>query len=143
MPLQVPSLPQVAAPPSGHWFSGSWPDGTLVQVPGVPESPHDWQRPVQVVWQQKPCAQCAELHSVSPPQAAPIGLRPQLLTLQTFGDAQSAAVEQVVLHAFVPHANGAQLVDVAVWQVPVPLKVRAGVNVVPEQVGPTHCVPAA
>jgi hypothetical protein len=69
-------------------------------------------------------------------------LRPQLLPLQTLGDAQSAAVAQVVLQALVPQANGAQLDDVAVWQIPVPLHVRAGVNVVPEQVGATHCVPA-
>ena len=136
-------MPQVAAPPSVHWFSGSWPAGTLVHVPGVPDSPHDWQRPVQVVWQQTPCAQCAELHSVSPPQAAPIGFKPQLPPLQTFGDAQSALVEQVVLQAPVPQANGAQLDDVAVWQVPVPLQVRAGVKVVPEQAAATHCEPAA
>jgi hypothetical protein len=86
----------------------------LVQVPGVPASAHDWQLPVQVVWQQTPCAQWAELHSVSPPQAAPIGLRPQLLPLQVLGDAQSALVEQVVLQTPVPQAYGAQLDDVAV-----------------------------
>jgi hypothetical protein len=82
------------------------------------------------------------LHSVSPPHVAPIGLRPQLPVLQTLGDAQSAAVEHDTLHAPVPHAYGAQLDEVAVWQVPVPLHVRAGVNVVPEHAAATHCVPA-
>jgi len=142
IPSHVPSRAHVPDPSSGHWASGSWPLGTLVHVPGVPESAHDWQRPVQVVWQQTPCAQWAELHSVSPPQVAPIGLRPQLPPLQVLGDAQSADVEQVVLQAFVPHANGVQLDEVAVWQMPLPLQVRAGVNVVPEQVAATHWVPA-
>jgi hypothetical protein len=142
MPSQVPSVPQVAAVTSVHWFSGSWPLGTFVQVPTVPEIAQDRQVPVQVVVQQTPWAQLPELHSVSPPHAAPIGLRPQLFPLHTFGDAQSAAVAQVVLQAAVPHAKGAQLDDVAVWQMPVPLQVRAGVNVVPVQVAPAHCVPA-
>jgi hypothetical protein len=31
--------------------------------------------------------------------------------------------------------------DDTVWQVPVPLQVRAGVNVDPEQVAATHTVP--
>jgi hypothetical protein len=141
-PSHEPSRAQVPAPSSGHWASGSWPAGTLEQVPGVPASAHDWQVPVQVVAQQTPCAQWAELHSVSPPHAAPIGFRPQLPLLQVFGDAQSVFVEQVVLHAPVPHAKGAQLDDVAVWQVPVPLQVLAGVKLVPEQVAATHCVPA-
>jgi hypothetical protein len=104
MPSHVPSRAHVPAPSSGHWASGSWPLGTLVHVPGVPARAHDWQVPVHVVMQQTPCAQWAELHSVSPPQAAPIGFRPQLPLLQVLGDAQSVFVEQVVLHAPVPHA---------------------------------------
>ena len=141
-PLQVPSLPQVAAPASVHWFSGSAPLGTLVQAPGVPASAQDRQVPVQAVPQQMPCSQKPELHSPAPPQAAPIGFRPQLLVLQTLGDAQSVAVEHVVLHAPVPQAYGAQLDVVAAWQVPVPLQLRAFVNVVPVHVAAAHCVPA-
>jgi hypothetical protein len=34
-------------------------------------------------------------------------------------------------------------VGVTVWQVPVPLQVRAGVNVVPEQVEATQVAPTA
>jgi len=140
--LQVPSLPQVAAPASVHWFSGSAPLGTLVQVPGVPASAHDRQVPVQAPPQQTPCSQNPELHWAGAVQVAPIGSRPQLVPVQVLGDAQSAVVAQVVLQAALPHANGAQLDDVAVWQMPAPLHVRAGVNVVPEQVAATHSVPA-
>ena len=141
-PLQGPSLPQVAAPASVHWFSGSAPLGTLVQAPGVPARAQDWQVPVQAVAQQIPCSQKPELHSPAAAQVAPIGLRPQLPLLQTLGDAQSAAVVQVVLHAPVAAGVGRAADVVAVWQVPVPLQVRAGVNVVPVQVAAAHCVPA-
>jgi hypothetical protein len=103
-PLQVPSVPQVAAVASVHWFSGSAPLGTLVHAPGVPTSAHDRQVPVQAVAQQIPCSQKAELHSPAPPQAAPSGLRPQLPVLHTLGDAQSVLVVQVILHAPVPQA---------------------------------------
>jgi hypothetical protein len=103
-PLQVPSLPQAAAPPSVHWFSGSWPLGTLVHVPRVPAMPHDLHVPVQEPPQQKPCSQNPELHCAGAVQAAPIGSRPQLVPLHVLGDAQSAVVEHVVLHAVVPHA---------------------------------------
>ena len=142
-PSQVPSSPQVAAPPSVHWPSGSCPLGTLLHEPTVPAIAHERQVPVQVVAQQTPCAQIPMLHSAFPPQAAPIGLRPQLLPLQVLGDAQSALVVQVVRQAPLPHANGAQPDESTVWQVPVPLHVRAGVNVVPEQVAAMQVVPAA
>ena len=99
--------------------------------------------PVQADAQQTPCSQKPELHSAAPPQAALIGFRPQLPLLQLLGDAQSALVVQVVRHAADPHAKGAQLDDVVVWQVPVPLQVRAGVNVEPLHVAATHVVPAA
>jgi hypothetical protein len=51
-PLQSPSVLQVAAPASAHWPSGSWPAGTLVQVPSEPAIAHDWQVPAQAVPQQ-------------------------------------------------------------------------------------------
>ena len=35
-PLQNPSVPQLAAPESAHWLSGSAPAGTGVQTPRVP-----------------------------------------------------------------------------------------------------------
>jgi hypothetical protein len=46
------------------------------------------------------------------------------------------------LHAFDAHTYGVQLVDVTVWQVPVPLQVRAGVPIVVlAQAGATQIVP--
>ena len=105
MPLQVPSLPQPAAPASVHWFSGSAPLGTLVQVPSVPATAHDRHVPVQAPMQQKPCSQKPVLHWAGAVQATPTGSRPQLVPEQVFGDAQSAVVPQVVRQApLVPQA---------------------------------------
>jgi hypothetical protein len=95
LPSQVPSVPQVAAPASVHWFNGSWPAGTVEQVPPVPVRAHDRQVPVQAVLQQTPCAQKPLLHSVPPAHAAPSGLSPQLDAVQTFPLVQSALVVQV------------------------------------------------
>ena len=50
-------MPQVEAPASVHWPIGSWPAGTLLQVPAVAASAHDWQVPVQVPLQQIPSTQ--------------------------------------------------------------------------------------
>jgi hypothetical protein len=135
-------VPQAAAPLSVHWFSGSCPAGTFVQVPTVPLSAHDWQVPAQAALQQKPWAQKLEAHSVPAAQAVPMAFLPQVPPLQTLGDAQSALLVQVVLHAPVPQANGSHADVVAAWQVPVPLQVRAEVSVVPVQLGPAHCTPA-
>jgi hypothetical protein len=102
--LQKPSVPQVEAPASLHWPSGSAPAGTLVQAPSVPGFAHDMQVPVQVVAQQIPWAQIPELQSVASVQVAPSGALPQLVPVQTLGEAQSAVVPQVVLQAPVPQA---------------------------------------
>jgi hypothetical protein len=143
MPLQAPSLPHVVGSVIGHWPSGSAPLGTLLHVPRLPATAQDRQVPVQGPSQQIPCAQLPELHSAFPAQVAPIGFRPQLVPLQVLGGAQSALVEQVSRQAPLPQANGAHGVVVAIWQVPVPLHVRADVSVVPVHVAATHCVPAA
>jgi hypothetical protein len=119
------------------------PLGTLVHAPTVPATAQERQVPVHAVSQQTPCAQFPELHSAAPAHAAPIGFSPQLPVLQELGELQSAVVEQVVLHAPVPQAYGAQIDEVTVWQVPVPLQVRAGVNVDPLQAAATQVVPAA
>ena len=104
-PLQKPSLPQVAMPPSVHWPRGSMPFGTFEHVPSVPATAHERHVPVQVVRQQTPCSQRPELHWAGAVQVAPGGSRPQLPLLHVFGDAQSAVVPQVMRHAPpVPHA---------------------------------------
>jgi hypothetical protein len=75
LPLQVPSLPQVAAPWSLHVPVGSRPfAGTGVQVPALPGRPHEKQLAVQAVRQQTPWAQKPEVQSVFLAQTAP-GIR--------------------------------------------------------------------
>jgi hypothetical protein len=75
--------------------------------------------------------------------ALPMASLPQLFPTHELGEAQSAVVLHVVLHAVAAQPYGAHDDVVAVWHTPLPLQVRAGVNVVPVQVGPAHWVPAA
>ena len=103
MPSQVPSVPQLDAPWSLHWFNGSCPAGTVEQVPPVPVSEHDMQLPVHAVLQQTPCAQNPLLHSLPAMQAAPSGLRPQLDAVQTLPLVQSVDVVQLAWHIPLPH----------------------------------------
>jgi hypothetical protein len=102
LPLQKPSVPQLAAPMSAHWFKGSCPAGTALQVPTVPASAQERQVPAQAVAQQTPSSQNVELHSAAEPQAAPIGFLPQLMAIQVLGDVQSVDAEQLVRQALVP-----------------------------------------
>ncbi len=76
MPLQDPSVPQVVAPLSVHWSSGSSPAGTAVQAPALPVSAHDWHVPVQSVAQQTPCAQIPEAHEEGSVQGVPFAAPP-------------------------------------------------------------------
>jgi hypothetical protein len=79
-------------------MSGSWPAGTLVQVPSLWGIAHDLQVPVHAVVQHAPCEQMPELHSALAPQLAPSGFLPQLPAMQELGAVQSASVLHVVLH---------------------------------------------
>ena len=127
-----------------HWLNGSTPAATDAQVPVVPARAHERQIPTQAVAQQTPCSQKPELHSAAAPQAALIGFLPQLPDRQVFGLVHSADVVHVVRHAApVPQVNGSHDDSDVVWQVPVPLHVRAGENVEPVHDAPTHTVPAA
>ena len=120
-------MPQLGAPMSAHWLNGSTPAATAAQVPTVPVSAHDRQIPTHAVAQQTPCSQKPALHSAAAPQAAPTGFFPQLPPMQVFGLVQSAFVAQVVRQAPpVPQTNGSHDDGDVVWQVPVPLQVRAG-----------------
>jgi hypothetical protein len=141
--LQVPSVPQLAAPASVHWLSGSAPLCTLVQVPSVPASAHDLQVAVQAAEQQIPWAQTPLEQSVLAVQVAPFGRLVQTPPEQTLGATQSVSTVQVVLQAPLSQVKGSHAEVVAVWQVPVPLQVRAGVSVEPVQVAAAHEVPAA
>src|SRR5262245_2417837 len=97
VPLQKPSVPQLPVPWSLHWLSGSVPVGTFVQVPCVPVSPQDWQVPVHVVAQQKPCSHRLVMHSLAAAQAVPVGFFVHTPATQTLGAAQSALTVHDVL----------------------------------------------
>jgi hypothetical protein len=90
-------VPQVVAPLSVHWLSGSVPTGASVQVPRLPASAHDRQVPVQLEPQQTPCWQRPDAHSAAAVQAWPSGFFEHWPALQTLGAAQSLSDEQVVL----------------------------------------------
>lgn len=134
---------QLAAPRSAHWLSGSWPEGTVEQVPPVPVSAHDMQFPVQAVWQQTPCAQMPLPQSVPAVQAAPSGFLPQLPPLQTFPAEQSALVEQLARQLVPPHTYGMQVWFVPAVQLPMPSQRPASVSVDPAQVWLLHALPGA
>jgi hypothetical protein len=95
-PSQRPSVPQLIAPLSAHWPSGSSPAATSVQVPAEPASAHERQAPMHPDRQQTPCSQKPLAHSVVDAQAVPFVFLPQLPPLQTLGATQSALVAQVV-----------------------------------------------
>jgi hypothetical protein len=95
-PSQAPSLPQLPAPLSSHWFSGSAPTPTNAQVPALPASAHDRHVPVQLELQQTPCWQSPEAHSTPPVQAVPSGFLVHWPVLQMLGAVHSASAEQPV-----------------------------------------------
>jgi|SRR6516165_3886545 hypothetical protein len=143
-PLQNPSVPQLAAPESAHWFSGSAPAGTGVQTPCVPASPHDMQVPVQGPAQQYPCWHEPEAHSALAPQATPLTFFEQMVPLQTFPVLQSPFTAHELLHCpLVPQAYGSHGTCMPGVHAPAPSQRPASVDVVPEQAGCTHWVPDA
>ena len=139
----MPSVLQLDAPRSAHWLSGSWPAGTLVQVPTVPASAQDWQVPPHAVPQQTPWAQNPDTHSPPAPHETPVAFLAQLPPMQVNGATQSASTVQVARHAAPLHMYGSHVDVAAAWQVPVPLHDRDDVRVEPVHVAAAHCVPAA
>jgi len=95
-PSQVPSVPQLGAPLSVHWPSGSWPTGTSVQVPALPDRAQERQVPVQLELQHTPCWHRPESHSAAPPHTAPSGFFEHTPPLHTLGETQSVFEPQVV-----------------------------------------------
>ncbi len=137
-------MPQVDAPLSAHWPSGSCPAGTSTHVPAVPVIPHDRQAPVHAVRQQVPCSQKPLAHSAVVVHIAPFGFLPQLPPVQTLGATQSVSAVQLTRQLPLgPQLYAPQLAAVAVPHVPAPSQVRAGVNDVPVQVDAAHVVPLA
>jgi hypothetical protein len=110
----------------------------------VPGSAHERQVPVQLLRQQTPCWQRPEAHSAPAAQVSPGCFRVQVPPRQTLGDTQSVSAPQVVRHwPEAPHWKGAHDAEVAAWQTPAPLQVRADVCVDMLQVAPAQVVPAA
>jgi len=104
-PLHDPSVPQVFAPESAHWFSGSVLAGMAVQTPRFPVRAQDVQIPVQEPAQQTPCWQEADAHSALAAQSAPLTFLPQIVPLQTLPFEQSAFVVHAARHCpVVPQA---------------------------------------
>ena len=102
------------------------PLGTLVQAPGEPVSAHDWQTPVQLVWQQICCEQKPDPHSTAVTQACPIPLRPhEPVLLQTAGDWQSPSRLQASLQTLTPHWYGKQGPALGVTHFPAPSQAEA------------------
>jgi hypothetical protein len=126
--LQVPSVPHEVAPWSVHWFSGSWPAGTVEHVPPVPVSEQDMQVLRHEVWQQTPCSQKFDRHSALLVQMAPGGLRPHSPFAQVAGGRQSASAVHVALQAAVPHRYGKQELVPGTTQVPAPSQLDSAVN---------------
>ena len=117
--------------------------GTLVHVPAEPDSAHDWQVPVHAVWQHTPCWQKPEAQSLATAQVAPTGFFVHAPPTQTLGATQSASAVHDVLQALVPHTYAPHEAPDDIWQVPVPLQVRAAVNVDPVQLAAAQVVPLA
>ncbi len=143
LPSQVPSVPQVAAVLSAHWPSGSWPAGTVAQVPAVPGCAHERQVPSQAVPQQVPCSQKPELHWSAVAQVLPSGFLPQLPLTQVLGDAQSPSVLHVVRQVLAApsQVNGMHDCVAVGTQAPLPSQREARFMLDPLQVGGRQVTP--
>jgi len=132
VPSHVPSVPQVGAPTSLQWFSGSWPVGTFTHDPAEPDSAHDLHVWSQSVAQQTPCAQKPESQSDGAAHATPTGFLPQL----PFTHIAVPRHSLVSPHAwrqspFVPHRYGEHDCDMPATQVPFPSQREASTRVNP------------
>jgi hypothetical protein len=121
-PSHAPSFPQLAAPSSAHWFSGSAPAGTAMHCPSLPAIAHDRQVPLHAVAQHTPCAQKPEAQSLAAPHAAPGGFGPQLPLTHAAPPMQSALLRQSARQASLAalHMYGPQPSLAAVPQTPAP-----------------------
>jgi hypothetical protein len=92
-------VPQVDASAVAHCAAttGARPAGMLLQVPLLSLSAHDLQVPVQALWQQTPCWQKPELHSLAVAHGSPSGCLVQTPPLQMFGETQSASAVHLFL----------------------------------------------
>jgi hypothetical protein len=144
-PSHVPSFPQLAAPSSAHWLSGSAPAGTSMHWPSLPAIAHERQVPLHAVAQQTPVTQKPEAQSLAAAHAAPGGFGPQLPFTQAAPPTQSALLVQLArqpspaaLHMYMPHESLA-----ALPHAPSPTQRAACVTVEPAQDCARQIAPAA
>ena len=144
-PSQVPSLPQLAAPSSAHWLSGSVPAGTSMHRPSLPAIAHERQVPLHALVQQTPWAQIADAHSLPAAQAAPGGFGPQLPFTHAAPPTQSASPAQSARQALPAalHMYGPQLSVTAAPHAPAPSQRAAWLTVAAVHACARQIVPAA
>jgi len=145
VPSQAPSVPQLAAPWSAQWLSGSVPAGTAMHRPSLPAIAHDRQLPPHAVVQQTPSMQKPDAQSDAAAHGAPGGFGPQLPFTHAAPPTQSAALVQsarhaspVGLHMYGPHES-----STAAAHAPVPSQRAAWRTVDPAQDCARQIVPAA
>jgi hypothetical protein len=135
-------VPQVVAPASEHWFNGSWPAGTDVQVPARLGRLQERQPPVHCRLQQTPCWQNPVAHSLWSWQAVPPAFLAQVPPIQKKSVAQSADVVHAVRQVPpAPQAKGSQGRVTPAWQTPAPSQRRVPLSVPALQVTAAHMVP--
>jgi hypothetical protein len=135
---------QEAASLSTHCPIGStWLTGTLVQVPSVFGSAHDWQAPPHGALQQNPWAQERPVwHSAELLQTAPWPLSPQeFIELQVLGALHWSFVAQTLKHSDPLQTKGTQARESGATHWPVVLHVEAAVKTPLEQVWLAQTVP--
>jgi len=105
---------------------------------------HPWHDSPHVLEQQTPSEEQELLaHWFAAVHAVPVAfLATHAVPEQKLPVAQSVSAAHVVLHAIVPHANGAQLVVTGVGQTPLPLQLVAAVATPPVQLAATHTLVA-
>ena len=79
----MPSVPQLGAPASVHWLSGSVLGAASVQVPTVPVRLQERHVPVHELAQQTPCWHWPDWHSVPAAHGAALSFFEQTPLLQT------------------------------------------------------------
>src|SRR4051794_33164384 len=143
-PSHAPSVSQLGAPLSAHWFSGSCPAGTGEHVPSLPGTAHDWHVPVHALPQQMPCSQNPDVQSVGAAQLPPRPFFPQLPFRHRLPFEHCAFVVHVPKQTPpVLHWKGTHVPGVGATHTPLPSQADLAVNAVPEHVLAAHTVPDA
>ncbi len=146
-PSHVPSNPQLSVDSCMHSLPGSVPAVTGRHWPSaapVIAAAHALQLPVHAVSQHTPSTQLPLAHSEPAAHTVPLVFgATHVVPTQALPGAQSATDVHDVLHVVVPHAYAPHDVVLAVWHVPAPSQVLAGVCVVPLHDAVPQLVPAA